>query len=298
MIRPHCVATVFALLLTHVLHAPARPAAAAEGARALAVVTEVTGKASTERGPLLRLARLAAGDVVRTEPGASLQLAFASGRRYRLGGKSSVTVGEGDVTHPSGQVQPLARLPRFPLVPEIVDDPGLRIGGGQIRGNEITGLFPRCTTVPAAEIRLTWDPLPHAGAYRVEVRDFQGNVVDHAEGLTVPAAVVPAGKLAPGRPYSFEVQTTDQPGSQATGRAHFAILPADTTAAWHELREALAKEGDAGAWALLAAVDRQLKLRGEERADLGEALKRAPDDPGLVVARDELERMLNPRPAP
>jgi hypothetical protein len=275
-------------------------AAGAETAKAVAVVTEVSGPATatSQPGSLHRLSRLAAGDVVQTGRGAALKLAFASGLRYRLGEASSATLGSGDLTARTGAVAALPRVPAFPVVPRIVDDRGIDAGAIRIRGGEISGVFPHCTAVPAGEIRLSWEPLPHAGAYRVEVYDLHGEIAFHADGLAAPPAVVPAAALQPGQRYSFKVETVDQPGSQAAGRGRFTILPADTTDAWRELHATLEKEADAGAWTLLAELDHQLRLRGEERADLRAAQKLAPEDPDLAAALAEVERKLQPVPAP
>lgn len=297
MTRRRLAAAPFLLLAALLAARGAGPAVADAGrAKAVAVVTEVSGTAtaSSQPGNLHRLSRLAEGDVVQTGRGAALQLAFASGLRYRLGESSSVTLGSADLVARSGPVAALPRVPAFPAVPRIVDDRGIDAGAIRIRGGEIPGVFPHCTAVPAGEIRLSWEPLPHAGAYRVEVYDPHGEIAFHADGLAAPPAVVPAAALAPGQSYSFKVETVDQPGSQAAGRGRFTVLPADTTGAWRELHATLEKEADAGAWTLLAELDHRLRLRGEERADLRAALKLAPEDAGLAAALAEVERKLQP----
>ena len=114
-----------------------------------AIVYALTGEASQigpgqPRQSVRLFDRLPAGAVLDVAPGAHLALAFASGKRWALGGGARVTLGVADVGSRTGDVH---RLPSVPPLPHLAsirkdDHAGPRAGAVRIRGERIKGLYP------------------------------------------------------------------------------------------------------------------------------------------------------------
>lgn len=289
-----------ALRWTLILALSALPAARAEPAAApletAAIVVEVSGRvtadtAGTPRRLLERLSRLRAGETVRIEDGASLKLVFANGLRYRLGPGSSVTLGSQGLASSEGEVQALAPVPTLPRVPAIRDDRGSQSAATRVRGETLAGLYPKGTTVLADRVRLLFEAVPNTPAYTVEIADPAGERVFRAEVKNGPVEV-PAGTLVAGVRYSFRIETSGRPGPEAVGRGSFVTLSDEVAREHLALEEALKKEGDAGAWALLASVNRDLGLLLEAKEASQAALALAPGDAGLLATLAGIERQL------
>lgn len=280
------------LALTALPAAGSEPPAPSE---TTAIVFEVSGRATagTPRRPLERLARLRTGDIVRTEAGGSLKLAFGNGLRYRLGPGSSAVVGSQGLTSSQGEVQPLPRVPVLPRVPALRDDRGSRAAATRVRTETLTGLYPRGGATLADRTRLLFDTVSNAPAYVVEISDASGERVFRAEVPRGPVAV-PAGTLAAGARYSFRIETHDRPGPAAVGRGSFVTLSEKVASEHRALEEALQQEGDAGAWALLASVNRDLGLLLEAKEASLAALTLAPGDTALLATLADLDRRLRP----
>lgn len=290
--RPH------PLRWTLVLALAALPAVLAETAAAppletSAIVFEISGRATagTPRRILERLSRLRAGDTVRTEDGASLKLAFGNGLRYRLGPGSSALLGSQGLSRSEGEVEALPRVPTLPRIPAVRDDRGSHSAATRVRGEVLAGIYPRGTAALADRARLLFDAVPNAPGYVVEIADAAGERVFRTEVRNGPVEV-PAGTLVAGARYSFKVETARRPGPEAVGRGSFVTLSEEVAHEHRTLEEALQKEGDAGAWALLASVNRDLGLLLEAQEAARAALALAPGDAGLLATLAELDRQL------
>src|SRR5262245_17336500 len=173
------------------------------------------------------------------------------------------------------------------------DKPGLSAGAVRIRAERIAGLYPRHGTATLAGATvLRFAPVQGAAKYRIEVQDRHGTLVFAAETADSPVRL-PPGALQPGRRYDWTVRTLERAGPVAQGDESFATLPAQQAAAREALRQALEKEGSAGALALLAEIDRSLGLLAEAHEELRAAAQASPGDTRLAAELAELERQLS-----
>ncbi len=261
----------------------------------VAIIYRITGEAlrvAPGRRPVHLFDRLAAETTLELAPGSRLSLAFVTGKRYEISGPARATLGKDDLTARSGGVRPLPSVPPLPRLAAIAEDekPGPTMGAVRIRGEKITGLYPRRgVAVLADETVLRFQPVMGAGKYRIEVRDGQGRTIFRTDAGSPPVKV-PAGTLRPGRRYSWVVRTLDRPGAVARGEADLVTLSEDATQAREEAREILAAEGT-GSLPLLAGIDRSLGLLLEAREELSKALD-ANGDPELREALAEIEMQL------
>jgi len=261
-----------------------------------AIVYALTGEAfqtlpGQPRNPIALFDRLPAGADLEVAPHAHLALAFASGKRWALGGGAHVTLGAADLRSRAGDVRALPAVPPFPHLARIRehDHAGPRAGAVRIRGERIKGLYPsRGAAALASTVVLLFRPVEGADRYRIEVQDRQGTAVFAIETSEMMARV-PAGTLQPGHRYSWTVRTLDRPGGVAQGEAEIVTLNEDTGR--EEAREVLAAEGS-DSLPLLAEIDRSLELWLEAREDLRAALDDKPGDPALRKALAEIEARL------
>ena len=271
------------------------PAAAAEP---VAIVYSLTGEASlivpdAAHRPLRLFDRLPAGTIVEMSPGSRLALAFANGLRYELGERSQVTLGPQDLASRTGPVRALPRVPPLPRLSPIAaqDRPGPRAGAVRIRGERITGLYPRSGAAAlAGETVLRFDPVAATREYRIEVQDSQGRTVFRTD-VESPPVKVPAGKLVAGLGYLWTVRTVDRPSAVARGEAELVILSETAAQARDESRKVLAAEG-ADSLLLLVEIDRSLGLLLDARENLRAFLADEPGDPELWEALAEIEMRL------
>jgi hypothetical protein len=236
--------------------------------------------------------RLPAGTTLEVAPSSRLALAFVNGLRYELGEGSRATLGPKDFASHTGVTRPLAPVPPLPCLSPIAakDRPGLRAGAVRIRGERITGLYPRRgAAVLAGEAVLRFQPAAGARGYRIEVQDGEGWTVFQADAESPPVKV--PGRLRTGHRYWWTVQTLDRPSAVARGGAELVTLGADAARMREEARKVLEAEGP-GSLPLLAEVDRSLGLLHEAREDLRTALESTPSGPALREALAELEMQL------
>jgi hypothetical protein len=263
----------------------------------VAIVYALTGEAfeaapGQPRQTIDRFALLPAGAVLEVSPGAHLALAFASGKRWAIGGGARVTLGTVDLQSRTGDVRRLPAVPPLPrLAPIRADDhPGLSGGAVRIRGERIKGLYPgRGAAALAGATFLRFEPAESTERYKIEVQDRQGAEVF----ATVTAATkvrVPTSRLRPGGAYHWAVRTLDRPGAIARGEADFTALDRVSERRREALRRAVA--GHRELTALLAVIDRQLGLLAEARDELKSALKEEPENPALAAALAGVERSL------
>jgi hypothetical protein len=243
--------------------------------------------------PLRLFDWLPAEVTIELRPGSRVVLAFVSGKRYELSGPARATLGKGDLASRSGGVKALPPVPPFPGLKPIAEseNPGAVAGAVWIRGERITGLYPRHGAAAlAGETVLRFKPVTSAEKYRIEVQDCQGRIVFQTDAESPPVKV-PAGVLRGGRRYWWTVRTLDRPGPVARGEAELVTLGASTARAREETREILAAEGE-GSLPLLAEIDRSLGLLRESRDELRLALDAEPGDPALEKALAAIERRL------
>lgn len=231
------------------------------------------------------------GSILEMGSGSSMTLAFQSGVRYEIGEKTRATVTDAGLTSVVGRVQRLASVPPLPDVPGIAKPP-IRVGAIRIRGESIKGLYPsEGSATLSSGTTLRFAPMLGAGRYKVEIEDESGNSVFAAETQS-PSVSVSPGVLKSGTRYYWKVRTLDKPGEVARGESEFVTLSPESEKARAALKEALDKAGDAASLALLAAIDRDLRLLAESRDEFRSALARSPEDTALRKAYESIERQL------
>jgi hypothetical protein len=222
---------------------------------------------------------------------------LAGGRRYELTAASRVLVSGDGLEVLAGQPRELSAFGPLPRVGALSGDarPGPRAGALRVRGQRLSGLYPRGdATTLAARTALSFAVVPGIDEYHVEVEDEAGETVYHltTRGSRVP---IPPGVLQPGQRYRWSVRGSSTEGA-ARGDAEFATLDADSAEKRERLRASLESAGEPGGLTLLAEVDRSLGLYAEARDGFAAATARAPDDVPLRRALREAESILNEPP--
>jgi hypothetical protein len=275
----------------------AAPIASAGPREPVAMIYQVSGKAlrtapGRSPAPLRRLDRLPVKTTLDLPSGSRVVLAFVMGKRYELSGPGRATLGKQDLAARSSGVRALASLPPFRLSPIAESEkPGLKAGATCIRGERITGLYPRHGAATlAGEIVLYFKPVPGTMSYRIEVQDRRGKTIFQTDTESSPVKV-PAGLFQSGHRYWWTVRTLDRPGPVAQGEAEIVTLGASAARAREEARKVLAAEGE-GSLPLLAEIDRNLGLWLAARDELRAALDHEPGDAELQEALAAVEGRL------
>lgn len=286
------------LAATVLLCVAARPGAGAGGDEAVALIMRASGPlaASEPGGGTRRVATLdwlRSGTVLDCPAGATALVVLAGGRRYELPEASQVRVGSDGLEVLVGQPRELPSFGPLPRVGALSADarPGPRAGALRVRGQRLTGLYPRGdATTLAARTALRFASKPGIDEYHVEVEDEAGETVFH---VTTRASVVsiPPEVLQPGQRYRWSVRGLSPDGA-ARGDAEFATLDAPSAASRERLRASLEAADDPWATALLAEVDRSLGLYAEAWSGFTTATARAPGDVRLQQALRDTEAIL------
>lgn len=267
------------------------------GAEDVAIATEVVGRCATRPGPGQPAREIAlydwvpSGAMVETTAGASLVLAFASGKRWRIGADASVTLAASGISTRRG---PVDALPAYPPIPRVeAPAPTARVGARsaavRVRGQRVYALYPRSpATLMSEDAVLSFQPVSGAHGYRVEVEDESGRSVFQAESRTTAVTVSP-GLLRPGGRYFWRVRSVGGVSPPARGEAEFAVPSADLLEARRALEARLLADGAPEAPGVLAEVDRGLGLWRQARARLQSALERAPGDQSLMGMLSRVE---------
>jgi hypothetical protein len=274
------------------------PIAAAGPREPVAIIYQVSGEAQRivpgrSPEPLRLFDRLPAAVTIELPPGSRVALAFVTGKRYELSGPARATLGQGDLVKKSGGVRAPASVPPLPRLKPIAasEKPGPAAGAVWIRGERVTGLYPRHGAATlAGKTVLHFKPVTGAMEYRIEVADGQGRTVFQTDTESSPVQV-PAGLLRSGHRYWWTVRTLDRLGAVAQGEAELVTLGASAARAREEARESLAAEGE-GSLPLLAEIDHSLGLLLEARADLQTALNSEPGNPAFRAVLTALEGRL------
>jgi len=294
------VLTLSTLLLT-----PLSPAPAAPLAKPVAIIFGLSGEVfRTDPGQQRRAAALfdllPAGTALEVGPGSHISLAFATGRRWELGGGGGIArviLGTTDLTDRSGDVRSLPKLSRLPRLAPIrkEDHAGHKAGAVTIRGERITGLYPgRGTTALAEATVLRFHAVDPGARYQVEVQDGHDGAMVFSAETSDTAVKVPADHLHPGESYHWVVRTLGRPLGDARGETSFRTLDRDTARRREALRRAASRQKDLTV--LLAGVDQQIGLLAEARDELRTAAAASPAETGLRTALAQTEQEIDQNP--
>lgn len=293
------------VLLAAAVVAPAVPSAAV-GSEARVIVAEVRGDATAmvsgqhAATPLRLFDRLGEGTVVATGVDSRASLLWIDGRRFDLGPSSEVAIGAEGIEARRGTAEEREPVAVLADVAPILGAAGnTRPLATRLRaGTTAPALLepPEGGALLADAPVLVFAGTPAATSYVVTVEDRSGEVYRVETEAT--EVRLPAGVLAPGRTYSWEVASIvdDRVGAksgaivttidEATGRRRAAAL------------EALEASADPVHALIAADLDRTLGLRREacerlrsvrsedgDRADLDASLDRLGCRPAHDAAR-------------
>jgi hypothetical protein len=264
-------------------------------ANAIAVVGSLTGVASfsqgTSRKPLALFDWIAEGSEITLPAGSNLTLVLADGRRFALEGESRVRMASAGPELVRGKLQTLEPVPPLPRLSGIAPAarPGTRSGALRVRGEGLHGLYPHAGVAALPDSTVLRFPV--ADPVGVEIQDESGKRVFQVE-TRVDCVPVPQGVLDPGKWYHWGVQEPKERGSSPLAEAEFFTLARVDLERRAALKARLESQGDAGALALVAAVDRRLGLLAESRAELVAALAKAPRDVELSRVLEDMDREL------
>lgn len=262
-------------------------------AKRIALISELSGAATLQRPgaaavPARRFDAMFDGTILRVGLQSRVLLVLGSGKRFVLGAEARATVHAERLAGTSGSIDELPSLPTLPPLAALDAKAPTALGGVRLRSNVITGLCPSDGTVLASKATLRFAPVQGAATYRIEIEDANGRVIfgieTKATEMPVPPDVLEAGVR-----YYWTVRTTDRPGAQARGAAHFATLSTELIALRDALKRQLSAEGDGPSIALLATIDLHLGLHQEALEGFRAALARAPNDDSLKDAVRRLE---------
>ncbi|OGD19361.1 MAG: hypothetical protein A2Y69_15300 [Candidatus Aminicenantes bacterium RBG_13_59_9] len=248
----------------------------------VAIVCFLQGKASTrepgqaEQKGLGLFDWISSGSEVETGQGAKLVIAFADGSRYELGEKATAILGETELSSSSGSVKKLEPVAVTPQMMTLAGNfkPGSRLGGIRLRSSKrtISDLYPNeGDAVLADQAVLTFNPLPEAKQYRVEIEDEQGRDLLSVE-TSLPRVVVSPGIIKPGNQYYWQVRSVEKDEPSLVSYAAFITATEDEAGLWNSFRAQVSRSGDAANLLLLARIEMAIGLRRESCETLKEAL--------------------------
>jgi hypothetical protein len=227
------------------------------------------------------------GAVIQTESGAKVVIAFSSGDRYELKGKTKTTVGPKGFTSSTGSVEKLAPVPVMPQIAAISQEarPGSRLGGIRLRSvwqkgqkAPISRFYPsEGATLLAEEAVLTFEPIDGIKKYKVEIKDESGNKIFSVETDSTKIATYPS-VLKPGAKYSWKVWALEKEKPSVLSEAVFSTVSEENTRARNAFKEQAYQSKDGIKLLLLAQMDMALGLRKEACQTLRDALAFFPDN--------------------
>jgi hypothetical protein len=260
------------------------------------LISELSGGASIRPtdgaggGRAQRFDTIAVGAILEIGPQSRAVIVLSGGQRFELGPNARATIAEKHLTSTSG---PIAELPPLPPLPRLValdeSRPKGPPGSVRLRDTAISGLRPSHGVTLAERTVLRFTPVRGASRYGAEIANEAGTRVFAAESTT-PEVIVPAGVLEPEARYYWTVQTLDKLGAVARGASEFRTLSVQDARVRQALRRSLEAEGDGGALALVAEVDRRLGLHQEALDGFRAALAGRPDD---LVLQQIIRRLEN-----
>ena len=227
------------------------------------------------------------GAVIQTELEAKVVIAFSSGDRYELKGKTKTTVGQKGFTSSTGSVEKLAPVPVMPQIAAISQEarPGSRLGGIRLRSiwqkgqkGLISRFYPsEGATLLAEEAVLTFEPIDGVKKYKVEIRDESGTKIFSVETDSPKIATYPS-VLKPGTKYSWKVWILDKGEPSILSEAVFSTVSEENTRARNAFKAQAYQSKDGIKLLLLAQMDMALGLWKEACETLRDALALFPDN--------------------
>jgi hypothetical protein len=272
----------------------------------IAVIASLSGEAGIRNAatkklePISSLDWLQPGVTLEVGAGSSATVILLNGHRYELGAAARATVTADGLTGTNGPVSELAPLPPIPKATPIIDRTANTSGAVRLRGGApVRRMYPRdgMAALPSG-LKLSFAPVPQASAYRIELKDADGNILHNlqtsATGVTIPDGTVQAGAT-----YIWHVRAIGSMGVIAEGEARFETISEQDSRQRAVLAQALSgSKADAYALALLADVDWRLGLLEEARQGLNTALRLRPGDSAILHALDGLQAALAAEPTP
>lgn len=234
-----------------------------------------------------------AGAIIETDSKARVILAFSTGDRYELKGKTRATVGQKGFTSHTGSLKKLSSVAVMPQIASISKEsrPGGRLGGIRLRGTKrvISGLYPNeGATVFADQAALTFEPIEGVKRYRVEIEDEWGNNIFSVETASSKVVASP-GVLKPGANYYWQVRTLEKSKTSIYGEAVFATITEENARTRNAFRAQAYKSKDVGNLLLLAKMDLALGLQKESCETLKAALALYPDNAEIKKAMSQID---------
>lgn len=233
------------------------------------------------------------GAIIETEKEAKLVIAFSTGDRYELKGKTKATVGEKGFTSHTGSVKRLTSVPVMAQIVSISKEarPGSRLGGIRLRGpkRSITGLYPsKGAKVLTDQAILTFEPIDGVERYRVEIEDEWGNNIFSVETGSANVVAFP-GVLKPGANYYWQVRTLDKDTPSIFGEAIFVTVTEENARIRNSFKSQINKSKDVANLLLLAQMDIALGLWREACKTLKAALALFPDNAEIKKAMSQID---------
>lgn len=228
------------------------------------------------------------GTVIQTELEAKVVIAFSTGDRYELRGKTKATVGQEGFISSSGMVKKLESVPVMPKIAAISREarPGSRLGGIRLRGpkGSISKFYPsKGTTLLAEEAVFTFEPIYGVKKYKVEIKDEWGNKIFSAETGSTKIATYPS-VLKSGANYSWKVWALEKREPSILSEAVFSTVSEENTRARNAFKEQAYQSKDGIKLLLLAQLDMALGLWKEACETLNDALALFPDNEEIKSA--------------
>jgi hypothetical protein len=265
----------------------------------VAIVCFLEGKAwvlysgDKERSEIDLFDWIKTGAIVETEKEAKLVLAFSTGDRYELKGKTKATVGEKGFTSHTGSVKTLTPVPVMPQIASISREsiPGSRLSGIRLRDSKrvISGLYPsEGATVLVDKAMITFEPLEGVEKYRVEIEDEWGNNVFSVETIS-PRVDISLGIVKPGANYYWQVRTLEKDRPSTVSYAAFATVSEEHARIRNAFKVHVEKSKDVANLLLLAQMEMALRLRKEACETLKTALSLFQDNKEIRKAMSQID---------
>ncbi len=228
------------------------------------------------------------GTVIQTELEAKVVIAFSTGDRYELRGKTKATVGQEGFISSSGTLNKLESVPVMPQIAAISQEasPGSRLGGIRLRGpkGSISKFYPsKGTTLLAEEAVLTFEPIYGVKKYKVEIKDEWGNKIFSIETGSTKIATYPS-VLKSGANYSWKVWILEKREPSILSEAVFSTVSEENTRARNAFKAQAYQSKDGIKLLLLAQLDMALGLWKEACETLRDALALFPDNEEIKSA--------------
>ena len=275
---------------------PIRAADCCKGS--VAVLASLSGQVSVRSSGVAKpgsmLDWLQPGVAIQVGKNSKATVILLNGRRYEIGSGARAIVSAEGLVNAIGPVRELEPLPPIPKATPILERDAGRPGAVRLRGAApIRSMYPResFTALPDA-LKLSFGVIPEASAYRVELKDAEGNVLENIQtsgaSVTIPSGIIQAGAI-----YSWHVRAIGPPGVVGEGEVRFETISEQDAKLRRELAAALTNsEPDAFRLALLADVDLRLGLIEEARQEFEAALKLHSDDQAIRNALNTVQRAL------